>query len=367
MRIGFDAKRAFNNKTGLGNFSRFLIKQLVQQFPEHEYFLFTPKINPDFANFVSGKNVHIISPEQFLHKRFSWWWRSNYISSYFTSLQLDVFHGLSNELPLNSEKTSTKLVVTIHDLIFLRYPQYYPLIDRLFYKLKFKSACTRADRVHAISRQTAKDILQFYAIDESKIHTIYQSCDEQFLHASSIINVEETYALKTPYFISVGTPEQRKKQDFIIKAFAQSNTNHSLVFVGKETPFVQQLKSLTQSLNLTDRVQFLHQVPFHHFPSLYRGATASVYASEFEGFGIPVLESLACKTPVFAAHTSSLTEAGAQLAKYFDDAQPSTLTQLFNTPVEPLNDEEWNAYLLSFNPQTLGKQYMDLYLDLFRD
>src|ERR1700710_13168 len=126
MRIGFDAKRAFNNGTGLGNYSRFVISSLIKLYPQNEYFLFTPKIKEEFSQFVPvAPNIHIISPETLFHKIVTSAWRSFAIAEVMKDFQLDVFHGLSNELPIGIEKLKLKKIVTIHDLIFLRYPDYY--------------------------------------------------------------------------------------------------------------------------------------------------------------------------------------------------------------------------------------------------
>src|SRR5450830_1348056 len=120
LRIGFDAKRAFNNGTGLGNYSRFVIAALSKSFPENEYFLFTPTIKLEFENFIpSSSNIKIISPESILGKTFPSLWRTYSIAEMCNELQLDIFFGLSNELPVGIENFKSKKVVSIHDLIFL--------------------------------------------------------------------------------------------------------------------------------------------------------------------------------------------------------------------------------------------------------
>lgn len=136
MRIGFDAKRAVQNFTGLGNYSRYLIEILYRFYPENEYFLYAPHIrsNPRFNHLLTAcPSLSCISPKG-LWKKCRSAWRSIGITRSLEKDHITIYHGLSNELPLNIRKaTHTRSVVTIHDLIFLRYPQCYPPIDRFIY------------------------------------------------------------------------------------------------------------------------------------------------------------------------------------------------------------------------------------------
>ena len=123
MKIGFDAKRAFHNNTGLGNYSRDTIRILSKFYPQHHYLLYTPKAktNQRLEFLKDIKNVNIRTPKSIMHQSFSGIWRSVTLSKQLYKDQIDVFHGLSHELPKGIQKTTTKTVVTIHDLIFIRY------------------------------------------------------------------------------------------------------------------------------------------------------------------------------------------------------------------------------------------------------
>ena len=124
MRIGFDAKRAFLNNTGLGNYSRDTIRILADHFPNNEYLLYTPKINRNSRlSFITNKeNILIQTPKSLLNRLLTGYWRNKNIVKDLNANEINIYHGLSNELPLGIEKTSIKTVVTIHDLIFMRYP-----------------------------------------------------------------------------------------------------------------------------------------------------------------------------------------------------------------------------------------------------
>ena len=132
MRIGFDAKRVFSNTTGLGNYSRDTINLLSYHFNDNKYFLFTP--NKKFKNklnfFYKNGNSTICTPNTLFNRAFKNYWRSRSIVNDLCKHKIDIYHGLSNELPIGIESTNIKTVVTIHDLIFIRFPYLFNVFDR---------------------------------------------------------------------------------------------------------------------------------------------------------------------------------------------------------------------------------------------
>src|SRR5678809_959147 len=130
MNIGFDAKRAYHNGTGLGHYSRTLIRSLAEYFPQDEYFLFNPKPSELFK--LSAKNIHEVLPSGLLHKALSSVWRTTWIKNDLEKQNIDIYHGLSNEIPLDMHLTDTRSVVTIHDVIFERFPGQYSKICLLY-------------------------------------------------------------------------------------------------------------------------------------------------------------------------------------------------------------------------------------------
>ncbi|MBC8266158.1 MAG: glycosyltransferase family 1 protein, partial [Flavobacteriales bacterium] len=138
MRIGFDAKRAFLNNTGLGNYSRDTIRILSKFFDKNKYFLYTPKNNnnPRLGFLNNRENAFIRTPQSLLNKALKSYWRSKSIVKDLFTNKIDIYHGLSHELPIGIEKTNIKTVVTIHDLIFIRYPHLFKAIDRRIYLKK---------------------------------------------------------------------------------------------------------------------------------------------------------------------------------------------------------------------------------------
>ena len=364
LKIAFDAKRAFNNHTGLGNYSRFVIKGMLDAYPQHVFYLFTPTVKAEYASLVDGyANVHIISPQNILGKTFKALWRTFGVTGILNKLGVDVYHGLSNELPANIKSFRGKSIVTIHDLIFLRYPQYYKPIDRRIYKRKFLQACVDADVVVAASAQTASDIQSFLGIDAQKIQVVYQNCDKQFdqkLTNEELEVVRNKYQLPSSYFISIGTIEPRKKQLLVLQAFHQANVNAHMVFVGKQTEYAQQLHQYINQNNLTNRVHFIEGAAFEDFPALYQNAQMAIYASEFEGFGIPVLEAMRSGINVAVANTSSLTEVGGDAVLYFDTCEELVVI-LKNAQQTIINQGKVQNQLAKFSPKVLLAQLLNAY------
>ena len=176
MKIGYDSKRAFENQTGLGNYSRDLINTYSLSNPKFQILLFASKIfqNKRLDFLKSRNNIKIVGPKNFLFQLFKPIWRSFGILKDLKKEKIDIFHGLSHEIPFGIYRTKIKTVVTIHDLIFLRLPQYFNIFDRLVYYYKVKYACKRSDKIIAISNQTKSDIIELFKIDSKKIEVVYQ-------------------------------------------------------------------------------------------------------------------------------------------------------------------------------------------------
>jgi hypothetical protein len=161
MFIGFDAKRVFNNRTGLGNYSRILLRDLHALQSPPQMALFTPKVSLEHDFLLHQQGVKRVLPKAGF-KHFGSIWRSYKLAKEANFLGVNVFHGLSNELPQGLEKYKIPSVVTIHDLIFLERPELYAAADRLIYKHKFEQACKRANLVLATSEATKRDILKHF-------------------------------------------------------------------------------------------------------------------------------------------------------------------------------------------------------------
>ena len=325
MRIGFDAKRAFANKTGLGNYSRFVLDTLLKNEKGNEYLAYTPKNNQNlFPEFPENL---IRKPTSFLDKKLSAYWRYASVTSQLKKDKVDVFHGLSHEIPQGLDSAGIASVVTIHDLIFEKLPSHFKAIDRAIYRHKFKSACQRSDVVIAISEQTKRDLVDLYAVNPEKIKVVYQDCNPVFkqqVGSEKRNEILKKCGIDRPYILCVGTIEERKNQLKLVEAFSLlKKGDFKLVLVGKQTPYTRQITDFVQANKLQDRIILLQNVPTEHLPALYQQAEIFAYISIYEGFGIPILESLHSGTPVVAAKGSCLEEAGGPGGLYGnpDDAE----------------------------------------------
>ena len=185
MRIGFDAKRAFHNLSGLGNYSRNVINQLAELYSDNEYFLYNPKEGIKIYGFPPERAV-IRRPGNYFHKILPFLWRSWNLPKIIEDDRLDIFHGLSNELPFRIHKSSVRKVVSIHDLIFMVYPDLYKSADRLIYRKKFSYSAKTADIIIAVSEFTKKDIVKYFEIEPSRIEVIYQDCAPVFYNENNL-------------------------------------------------------------------------------------------------------------------------------------------------------------------------------------
>lgn len=329
MNIGFDAKRAYHNGTGLGHYSRTLIRSLATYYPEHSYYLFNPKKSGRFT--LEGNNLHEVLPSGFPSTLFRSIWRSHWVKKDIMRLKIDIYHGLSHEIPLGISKTGIHSVVTIHDLIYKRYPEQYNPVDVKIYDKKFRYACKHADKIIAISEQTKKDIIAYYRIPEEKIKVCYQSCSPAFgkeVDASEKERVRKLYGLPDQFFLYVGSIIERKNLLTICKAvlLLKNEIAVPLVVIGDGGRYKQQVKDFIRQSKLEKKIILLSEtksakssVAFQtaaDFPAIYQLATALIYPSFFEGFGIPVLEALWSKLPVITSNISSLPEAGGEGAYY---------------------------------------------------
>jgi glycosyltransferase involved in cell wall biosynthesis len=371
LRIGYDAKRLFNNFTGLGNYSRTLLSNLADYYPDQAYFLYTPKVtkNEETHFFLNSALFNV----QFPKRGPGAWWRSVGIKKDLAKHKIHLFHGLSHEIPFNLQSTGVKSVVTIHDLIFKRYPQHYALMDRVIYDLKFKYACENADHIVAISESTKNDVMEFYGVPEEKISVIYQSCHERYMHekANKTLNrVRERYQLPQEYMLTVGSITERKNLMGMVQAMEHlpEGQRIPLVVVGKGKAYKSRIVQYIKRKRLEKWVQFV-DASFEDLPAVYQNASLFLYPSFFEGFGIPVLEALFSGLPVITSNTSSLPEAGGPGAHLVDPAQPESIAEGIE---RILNDSAYRSQLISlgydhaqqFRGEPLTHQMMELYEEL---
>ena len=359
MKIGFDAKRAFFNLTGLGNYSRDTIRILGQYFTGNEYLLYTPKkTTNDRLSFLKNKSIYQVKePKSLLGKVFTSWWRTSQLTKELVKDKVNIFHGLSHELPLGIENTSIKSVVTIHDLIFIRYPSFFKGIDRKIYLKKFKHACRVADKIITVSEQTKRDVIEYFGTSANKIEVVYQGCNQVFqsqLPEKNLKKISQDLQLPSNYLLYVGTIEERKNLMTLLNCLKEM-PNQQLVVVGNGGAYKEKCLNYINKNKLEGKVQFLANLNLTELAGVYQQAEVMIYPSIFEGFGIPILESLFSKTPVITSKGGCFKEAGGKSSIYIDPMNPQEMT---NAIQRDLSDEELKskmvkegyAYAQNFTP-----------------
>lgn len=374
MRIGFEAKRLFNNFTGLGNYSRFVVKALVDHFPEHHYTLYSPKVKPhvDTKAFSVNPKLLVRTPPKWVKgSGFGSFWRSVNLGNIAFREGAEILHGLSNELPVTKPK-GLKTVVTVHDLIFIRYPELYKRLDVAIYKKKLIRACASADKIIAISEQTSRDLQSYLDVPQERISIIYQGCNSIFKNDTSAQErkrVAKKYNLPNRYVLSVGTLELRKNALLALKALARLPADVSLVLVGRATSYQATLNNFIESNSLKSRVNFIHELDFTDLPAIYQLSEVFIYPSRFEGFGIPIVEAIHSGVPVIAATGSCLEEAGGPSGIYVnpddDEALALEIKKLLED--EAIRNEkirEAKSYVERFEPQKIANDLISTYQEM---
>ena len=297
MKIAIDAQTTLGQKTGFGFYVKNLVEALVKVDPENEYILIKPRTEADFP----------------VWKRF-WWdqvafpWKSHWA-------KVDLIHQPCFSAPIFYPG---KVIVTCHDLISVFFPENLPLASRLFYSRWMPFSYRKAIMLIADSEHTKRDIISLLKIPESKIKVVHLAVSPDFKpienkekSASLQSKISQKYKTGPKYLLHVGTLEPRKHLEFLVRAFSlacREKIMENLVITGKKGWYYDGLFKLVTKLNLEKRVIFTGYVEEKDLPALYSGATAFLFPSLYEGFGLPPLEAMACGTPVISSSTSSLPE-----------------------------------------------------------
>lgn len=355
LKIGFDAKRFFDNATGLGVYSRQLVQMLCEYYPQNEYSLFyagrNAENNKTCAKVISKPSGNYMP---------DWAWRSFGQSKQINQNKIDIYHGLSNELPF-LVKNKTKMVVTMHDVLWLRFPQFYSLPDRKVYSLKAQVALRKADAVIATSKQTAEDLIQFFKVDEKKIHVVYQS-----VNTPNSDSANEKPIISGEYLLYVSSFQSRKNHLMLIDGFnmVKNNLNGKLVLAGRPFETYKKCIEKVKEYNLENKVIFLTDTTESEIANLYSHASGFVYPSMFEGFGIPLVEAIEYGLPIAASNQSIFKEVTGNTAIYFEPNNAYSIADLL-LRLGKVDKESFKIryqdVLKKYNKELISKQLMTIY------
>lgn len=369
MIIGLDAKRIVRNGTGLGSYGRTLVNDLIRMGDSHlSLRLYAPDEGRDELReqIIGDGNVQFCYPTGHPSSLRKTWWRSRSVVDDLVEDGVDLYHGLSGELPMGLRKKHIRSVVTIHDLIFMRHPEYYQWLDTRIYEWKFRHALREADRIIAISERTRQDIIELggeaYA---DRISLIYQSFAPRFsaeVKAERKAQVKERYKLPQRYILNVGTMERRKNLALVAEAVELLPQDIHLVAVGRQTDYVKELPH-------DDRIHLLSGVPDSDLAAIYSMAEAFAYPSRYEGFGIPIIEAIAVGLPVVACTGSCLEEAGGPHSLYVDPDNVIEMAEALKMSLRGARGRDERIrksreYIRRFEGNDVARQVAQLYQSL---
>ncbi len=371
--IGFDAKRIVRNGTGLGSYGRTLVNDLAAL--PLQIRLYAPDAGRDDlrSQVLGHDNVKLCLPHGSLMPLVGKsLWRSHGVVKDLIRDGVQLFHGLSGELPVGIRRSGIRSVVTIHDLIFMRHPEFYHWADVKIYTRKFRQTLREADRIIAISECTKRDIMELGGVSEQKISVVYQSCAHRFtaeVTAEQRQSVCHQYGLPARFILNVGSIEARKNMLLAVKALPLLPDDVGLVMVGRHTPYTDRIIRYADNHQLSHRLHILHGVPDAHLPALYATAEAFVYPSVYEGFGIPIIEAIRQGLPVVACTGSCLEEAGGPDCRYVSPTDTEALAEALRLSLVGHDEREdrirrSQQYIRRFEGDSVAQQMNELYGEL---
>jgi len=327
MLIGIDASRSVAaERTGTENYSLYLIRALLELGQSHRFRLYFREEPPE-GLFVRSDRVAwrvMPFPRLWTHVRLAWELARH---------RPDVFYVPSHVLPWLHP---ARCVATVHDLGYLHYPEAHRPWDRWYLDQTTRFNAHTAQRVVVDSQATGDDLVRHYGVDPGKILVAYPAASEGFVPVrdqSILEGVQRRYGTGQPYYLYVGTLQPRKNLPTLIRAFESLvadgavGTEVKLVLAGKPGWMCRGILEQARSSPVGDRLVLTGYVPSEDLSALLSGALAYVLPSWYEGFGLPMLEAMACETPVICSNVSSLPEVAGEAALLIDPSDGAALAQ----------------------------------------
>ncbi len=320
MKIGIDASKiSISQKTGTENYAYNLIRELLRLDHRNDYILYLREDPPDFV-----KDHPNVSTKKIPLPRL---WTQAGLASEVLFSPPDVLFVPAHTMPV-VHRPGLKTVVTIHDLGAEFLEQYHQFPQKLYLNRSTEYVAKFASHLIAVSEATKKDLTDKLTVNPERVSVIYEGWDRELFHKPTIAEVRiirEKYRLIDDYLIFVGTIQPRKNLERLIEAFAKAKIGLDLVLVGKKGWLSEPIYNAPKKFGVSDRVKFLGHVPSADLPGLYGGARALTFPSLYEGFGLPVLEALACGTVVLTSDSTSLPEVGGEAALYVNPLDMSSI------------------------------------------
>jgi glycosyltransferase involved in cell wall biosynthesis len=329
MKIAVNTRLLIRNKLdGIGWFTFETLNRITKKHPEHQfYFIFDRKFSPEF---VFSSNVTPVIAWPPARHPFLWFLFFEIgLPKALRKIKPDVFVSTDGWCSLS---TKVKTINVIHDLNFEHYPQFLPFLVRTYYLYFFPKFARKAERLVTVSEFSKQDLIRKYKIAPNKIDVVYNGFSTRYKPVDELI-IEKTrvkYSTACPYFLFVGTIHSRKNIANQIKAFAVFKTKWpgnkiKLLLVGEKKWMTTDICEAYDNSPFRDEVIFTGRVGDNELERILASALALVYVSYFEGFGIPILEAMACGVPVITSNTSSMPEVAGDAALLANPFNPDEI------------------------------------------
>lgn len=309
FKIGIDATAIPESRVGAGVYTFNLVKGLADIDKENEYFIFSKRSTIlDWG--INQANFRFV-PQDDRYRPLRLLWEQTGLPFLVAKYKLNILHSAHYTSPIVKKCYS---VVTFHDMISFIYPGVHTFVKRHFFKKMIQLSVKYADAIVSVSESTKGDIIRYLKISQSKIHVTLEAANQSFrpLAGDVIEPVCLKYGLKPGQFVLfVGTLEPRKNVPALLRAYRgllERGYKQKLAIVGRRGWMYDDIFTAVKNLELGNDVVFTGYVHEGELPHLYNGASMFVYPSLYEGFGLPVLEAMACGTPVVTSNISSMPE-----------------------------------------------------------
>ncbi len=333
MRIGFDARMI--DHPGIGRYIKNLLKAMLGLNTGCEFLVFGDE------NKLTTYNLKLTT-DQIIRWNAPIYSLQEQIFQPFIKYNLDVVHVPHFNVPFQRRN---KLVITIHDLVYLKFPESRPYFRGIVAKRVITNAVKKADRIIAVSENTKRDIIKEFPYAKRKIEVIYEAADPIFCKIDDEMrkeNIRKKYKLPRDIILFVGSLKKHKNIERLIDAYTDLKSKviqHKLIIVGRYRP---REAEILRKIESTDAL-YLGEIPTEDLVSIYNLASLLIIPSLYEGFGLPALEAMACGTPVIASSSASLPEVIGDAGVLFDAQDKS---DIFDKIYEVLKDEDLRQGLI---------------------
>ena len=366
MRIAFDGSALRPNRTGVGYYTEHLLRHLAQNIaPDDELIVVSNCPVDTTAPLPAG--VRVVQDSRRVPRLL---WLQARAPMTVAAIGADVVHFTNGMMPVVS---GVPTVVTIHDMSLRLLPRYHPARRVLLNRPLMDLAARRAAAIVTVSETAKHDIEKLYGRQSDRVHVVYEAAAPAFqpvTDPAALDRVRRKYGLRERIILYVGTIEPRKNLPILIEAFARQRRagglDHQLVCVGPYGWLSRGLERLVESSGVCDAVAFTGYVPFDDLPALYSAAEMFVYPSMYEGFGLPVVEAMACGTPVVAGLAEAVAEIGSgaieRAARVDADGVGAALVRLAHDPERRAElSAAGRARAQQFSWSRAARQTLDIY------